>query len=137
MALLGTRLEAECGVAGEEEVVQPEPAHHDLAAVLVETRDKQAAIAAPHDRLPTEDRLAREQLTEHRDTLRLDGEEVSESEAVLESVLLLELGVDAVALDDVPCPFASYYRMVRRSYSAGPVASNSGCITPSFFIQSG
>jgi len=90
--------ETQSGVAGVPAVAQPVPVHHDLVAVLVEIRDKQVAAAVPHDRTPQEDRLATEELAEDRDALGLDGEPVLQVEARRESVVLLQVRVDGVAL---------------------------------------
>jgi len=92
--------EAKSGVAGEPAVAQPEPVQHHLVAALVEVRDVEAAVdAAPHDGLPAEHRLASEELTEDRDALRLNGEEVSGTELIGERVVVLERLVDGVAPD--------------------------------------
>ena len=72
--------ETECGAEGVEVVAQPVPAHHDLDAVPVETRDTEVAVGGLHAS-PTENRFPREMLAEENNALGLDSLEFSDSNA--------------------------------------------------------
>lgn len=92
--------EAESGAVGVPAEAQPEPVQHHLVAELAEVRDAEAAAdAAPHDALPAEHRLPSVELAEDRDAHLLDGQQVAETELVVERVVALERLVDDVALD--------------------------------------
>ena len=94
--------EAQSRVAGEPVAAEPAPAQHHLATDLVEVRNAEATkeAAVQHDGLPAEDQFSLVELTEDRDPLGLNGQEIRETELIDELVTRLQVIVDHLAAHD-------------------------------------